>query len=218
MKREPLFGFGPTAVEAYRARLMAKLALRPVPEKRGLKAADLGCGEGHEAVALAGLGYRVEAFDREPRAAWKTLGRGRGVRFSTGDAESVKRPGGKYDLVYEKDMLHHASDPVAALKEMARLARPGGMVRVVEANLWNPVFYVHLTLMEGHRHFSRRRLEDLLRAAGLKGARIRVVEVRVWPVNRAGAQRWIDRCQDAAERLPFLRPFLCYHLVEWEKP
>ena len=43
-------------------------------------------------------------------------------------------------------------------------------------------------------------------------------ETRVWPINRAWAQRLIDRLQDLAEALPFLRPFLCYHVCVWTKP
>jgi SAM-dependent methyltransferase len=218
LKGERLFGFGATAVAAYRDRLMSKLALPSVRVSQGLRALDLGCGEGHEALALAGLGYRVEACDLEPRAAWSSNARAGRVRFFTGDAEKVKRPSNRFDLVYEKDMLHHALDPVAALREMARLAKPGGKVLVVEANLWNPVFYLHLTLMEGHRHFSRRRLTKLVHEAGLEGASIKAVEVRVWPVNRRPVQRWLGLCQDFLEGLPFLRPFLCYHLVEWHKP
>jgi SAM-dependent methyltransferase len=216
---EPLLGYGETAAAAYRERLMGCLEpLLPVGE--GRKAMDLGCGAGQEALWLSRRGWRVDAMDLEPHAGWSALAaetRG-AVRFSIGNAEVLKGPAGTYDLVFEKDMAHHANDPAAVLRAMARRDRPGGQVVVVEGNRLNPIFYVHLTLMGNHQHFTHARLRQLLAEAGMGDAKILRRETRVWPLNRAWAQRLIDRLQDLAEALPFLRPFLCYHVCVWTKP
>lgn len=213
---EAALGYGAFAAACYRERLMGRLALDPV--KRG-RALDLGCGEGQEALYLAGLGYQVDAVDREPRPQWASVARtsqGR-VRFRQGDAARLTglRPG--YDLVFEKDMLHHAADPAGALAEMARLTRPGGRVLALEANRLNPVFYLHLTLLGDHQHFTRRRFAALLEQGGLRGVLLSRIEARVWPVNRPRIQRLIQRVEDLAERLPPLRSFLCYHAADWRK-
>jgi ubiquinone/menaquinone biosynthesis C-methylase UbiE len=217
--QEPLIGYHATAAAGYRERLMGRLAPR-LPQGRGLHALDLGCGEGQEALWLSRRGWKVEAVDQEAHAQWKGVAREsrNAIRFSTGNAQALKRPAGRYDLVFEKDMAHHAGDPAAVFREMARLAKPGGTVVVVEANRLNPIFYLHLTLMGDHQHFTRGRLQALLDQAGMGDAEVLKLEARVWPLNRAWGQRLAGRLQDLAEALPFLRPFLCYHLCIWRKP
>jgi SAM-dependent methyltransferase len=213
---ERFFGFaGGLAAEAYRQRLFQGLK---VPRRKG-RVLDLGCGEGEEALLFAGLGYQVDAVDLAPQPAWAAnarRGRGR-VKFKAGDASAIKGRA-VYDLVYEKDMLHHAADPVAALKRMAALCKPGGEVLVVEANRWNPVFYVHLTLLGEHDHFSLGKFRRLLAGAGLQDGSLARMEARVWPVNRGWAQAGFNLLQDWAQAFPLWHPFVCYHIYRWRKP
>jgi ubiquinone/menaquinone biosynthesis C-methylase UbiE len=215
---EKLFGFGDFAGTAYRERLFAKAGLDK--KVRGLRALELGCGPGREALYLAERGWQVDAVDMEAHATWPALAkqsRGR-VRFSTGDAQALKRPSNRYDLVLEKDMAHHADDPAKAFAELRRVAKPGAPVMIIEGNRLNPIFYVHLTLMEGHEHFTLGRLRRLLAAAGMADATVQKVEARVWPINRAGAQRFMDKVQDVVEKIPGLRALACYHVARWHKP
>ncbi len=169
---EAFFGFGEFAGQAYRERLLAKAGLDR--EVKGLRALDLGCGEGHEAEYLAKRGWRVDAVDMQAHAGWEEISRrSKGaLRFATGDAEALKAPANRYDLVLEKDMAHHAGRPAAAFAELKRVAKPGGRVVVIEGNRLNPIFYVHLTLMEGHEHFTLGTLRRLLAEAGLPGAEL----------------------------------------------
>jgi SAM-dependent methyltransferase len=214
---ERFFGFaGGLAAESYRQRLFQGLK---VPVVRRGRALDLGCGEGEEALLFAGLGYQVDAVDLAPHAAWKANARrGRGkVKFKAGDASAIKGRA-VYDLVYEKDMLHHANDPVAALRRMAALCKPGGEVLVVEANRWNPVFYVHLTLLGEHDHFSGPKFKRLLAEAGLEGGSLSRMEARVWPLNRPWAQKFFNQMQDLAQAFVLWHPFVCYHIYRWPKP
>lgn len=215
--REALFGYGETAGAAYRERLMARTGLAGIKPGRAL---DLGCGPGMASLWLAQRGWQVEARDLVADPAWGKVAeesRGR-VRFAVADAQDPGFEPGSFDLVFEKDMLHHADDPQAVLMRMAQLCRPGGRVQVIEANRLNPIFYLHLTLMGDHQHFTRPRLRRLLQGAGMGDHRLDLAEARAWPINRAWAQGLIDRCQDLAELLPPLWPFLCYHLVAWDKP
>lgn len=219
MSRDPLgrallSGRATIPVERYLDRLLGRLDLG---DGRGRKALDAGCGDGLVSAWLAAHGWSVRGEDREAHSAWPRLAeasRGR-LRFVRRDAGA--RGGGGFDLVLTKDMLHHAEDPAAALAALKARVKPGGRLLVVECNRLNPVFYVHLTLMKGHQHFTRPRLLALLRQAGLDGLRLDLVEARVWPLGGRAVQDAFDRLQDLAEALPPWRPFVCYHAASWTK-
>jgi SAM-dependent methyltransferase len=50
------------------------------------------------------------------------------VRFETGDVYQLAFEDGAFDVVHAHQVLQHLSDPVAALAEMRRVCRPGGLV------------------------------------------------------------------------------------------
>lgn len=203
-------------VRRYRDRLLARLQLEP---GRGRRALDLGCGDGMEAVWLAERGWKVDAYDLEAHPRWPELARrykGR-LRFATADAAKLGKLKRPYALVFQKDVLHHVPDPGAVLAHMKRLCAPGGQVVVLECNRKNPVFYLHLTLLKGHQHFTNRRLAGLLDGAGLQGWTLKRIEARVWPLLGPRLQDLAERLQDLAEALPLWRPFICYHAALWRR-
>jgi SAM-dependent methyltransferase len=75
--------------------------------------ADLGCGTGDVAERLAPLVREVVAVDREPAML-------DALRRRLADAAVVML------------VLHHLTDPVAVLRETARILRPGGRVLVID--------------------------------------------------------------------------------------
>lgn len=95
-------------------------------------ALDVGCGAGRLATALAGRADRVDAVDRS--AAMLELARARcpaGVNWLLGDvlADDLQLADG-YDLVTAVTCLHHM--PLRpALRRLAGLVRPGGLLAVV---------------------------------------------------------------------------------------
>jgi SAM-dependent methyltransferase len=202
-------------VERYFDRLLGKLGLG---EGRGRRVLDAGCGDGLVSAWLAAHGWSVQAEDVQAHPAWPGLAAAAkgGLDFTERDAAT---PGpGAFDLVLTKDMLHHAADPVAALKALRGRLAPEGTLLVLECNRRNPIFYLHLTLMEGHQHFTRRRLLGLFESAGLEPVTLDRVEARVWPLAGPGLQDALDRVQDFAESLGIWRPFVCYHAVSWRRP
>lgn len=50
------------------------------------------------------------------------------VGFQTGNAYALDFPDDSFDVVHAHQVLQHLADPVAALREMKRVARPGGIV------------------------------------------------------------------------------------------
>lgn len=116
-------------------------ALAPLVEARRL-AVDAGTGDGRLLDVLAPVFGRVVAFDRsEPqlaRARHRVAARGYDhVEVLAGELEDpevrrrVDALGGA-DAVFAARVLHHAPRPAAALAALARLARPGGALVVID--------------------------------------------------------------------------------------
>jgi SAM-dependent methyltransferase len=103
--------------------------------RRGVMALDLReanvlvvCGgSGMDAEFLTRAGARVVTTDLSFGAASRALERGRRheTAFETIVADAQRLPFGdrSFDIVYVHDGLHHINDPIAGLREMARVAR-----------------------------------------------------------------------------------------------
>ena len=104
---------------------------------------DVGCGVGHWGALLANVmpeDARVIGVDREPswitKASERAKARGQGDRFSyrLGEVERLPFPDDRFDLTTCQTVLIHVPDPSAAVAEMIRVTRPGGLVVVAEPN------------------------------------------------------------------------------------
>jgi ubiquinone/menaquinone biosynthesis C-methylase UbiE len=104
---------------------------------------DVGCGMGHWGRALAvtlPTDAEVIGVDREPiwieQAIERTKAAGCEDRFcfQLGAAEQLPFADSSFDLVTCQTLLIHVREPKAVLAEMLRVARPGGLLLVVEPN------------------------------------------------------------------------------------
>jgi SAM-dependent methyltransferase len=104
---------------------------------------DVGCGVGHWGMLLASVmreDVRVIGIDREPswvqQASARALARGLEGRFSyrQGEAQRLPFPDNSFDLTTCQTVLIHLPDPTAALAEMLRVTKPGGLIAVAEPN------------------------------------------------------------------------------------
>jgi ubiquinone/menaquinone biosynthesis C-methylase UbiE len=130
--------------------------------KPGMQVLDAGCGIGKDAEYLNRLGCRVTAIDLVCQPAhWPALS-GLGIAMQEASAEALPFADATFDAVWAKDALHHMQNPLQALREFMRVVKPGCPVFLIEANRYNPLFYLHLTLLGNHQHFSRRRLRAML--------------------------------------------------------
>jgi ubiquinone/menaquinone biosynthesis C-methylase UbiE len=97
---------------------------------RGRRVLDVATGAGHTALAFAGLGARVTAFDlTEPmlRTARAFLtGRGADTRFVAGDVEALPFRAGVFDAVTCRIAAHHFANLGPAVRQIAATIRPGG--------------------------------------------------------------------------------------------
>lgn len=110
-------------------------------EARG-RLLEVGCGEGWFLEAAREKGFEVEGLEPEPARAARVRAR-LGVPVTCGYIEGAALPAGSFDVVYHTDLVSHFPDPVGALRAMARLLKPGGVL-FFEAGLhtgFSPLWY-----------------------------------------------------------------------------
>lgn len=98
--------------------------------RAGQRALDVGCGPGAltaELVDRLGAG-KVAAIDPSAPFVAALTNRFPEVDVRTGVAEDLPFPDDRFDLALAQLVVHFMSDPVAGLREMARVTRPGGLV------------------------------------------------------------------------------------------
>ena len=119
--------------ELYGTTFVARLLLALVP--RGLTVADLGCGTGDLAGALAPCVRRVVAVDRSAamlRAARRRLAGLGNVELHRADLESLPLEDACCDAALLVLTLGYAPDPARVLAEAARILKPGGVLAVAD--------------------------------------------------------------------------------------
>lgn len=108
---------------------------RPNP---GDVALDIATGAGHTALALAAHVARVIAFDltEEMLAETRRNAAARGltnIRTRQGAAENLPFPDASFDIVTVRQAPHHFADVQSAIREMARVAKPGARIVIVDS-------------------------------------------------------------------------------------
>ncbi|HWF20322.1 MAG TPA: ubiquinone/menaquinone biosynthesis methyltransferase [Verrucomicrobiae bacterium] len=136
----------------WKRRLLTLAAGRP-----GERVLDLCCGTGDVALAFAQQGLRVVGLDfSEPmlavareRVKSPKFTDGGAVEFLQGDALRAPFPDASFDIVTISYGLRNLADWEAGLREMRRLARPGGRLLVLDFGkpdnaLWRGIYFSYL--------------------------------------------------------------------------
>jgi ubiquinone/menaquinone biosynthesis C-methylase UbiE len=159
----------------------------------GWRVADIGCGIGlnamwmAERVAPEGTATGVDMSEEQLSMARENAD-ALGVKntiFHAGSATATGLPRGAFDLVYCRFLLCHLTDPVAAIREMSSLLKPGGVVvcedfiaATIRTYPDTPVYarlreiYPQLDAKRGVDSDIGERLHEHFRAAGLSGVEI----------------------------------------------
>lgn len=98
---------------------------------------DVGCGTGDFLVAARARGWDVAGVEVSPDAAAVT--RRRDLAVSVGTLHEAALPDAAFDCVVLLDVIEHLTDPLAELREIRRVLRPGGVV-VVETPNWRSLY------------------------------------------------------------------------------
>jgi ubiquinone/menaquinone biosynthesis C-methylase UbiE len=170
----------------------------------GMSLLDVGCGPGNITADLARLisGGEVVGVDLPEDvigAAQREFG-GSNLRFEVGDVYALHFDDASFDLVYAHQVLQHLGDPVAALREMLRVLRPGGHVAVHDSDygafVWSPPdprlsrwmeIYHQLTVRNGADADAGRSIHRWVRMAGFDQLQ---VSSSNWTYHTADERAW----------------------------
>ncbi|MBU4335063.1 MAG: methyltransferase domain-containing protein [Actinobacteria bacterium] len=209
-------GHHEAVLRSHRWRTARNSAAYLLPELRpGFRLLDVGAGPGTISIDLGGYVAQVVGIDASAqivevaRAAAQQAG-ATNVTFEVGDAYRLPFDDDSFDVVHAHQVLQHLSDPVAALREMRRVARPGGIVAVRDSDYsamtWYPAsvgldrwrdLYLQVTRSNRADADAGRKLAAWVRAAGFDPAGI-VADAGVWcfatPADRTWwSQLWAER-------------------------
>ena len=137
--------------------------------------ADIGCGTGNAAEVLSPLVRWIIAVDREPKmleSARKRLSHLKNVEFRQGDLLKLPLKDGEVDAATVFLVMHHIADPQAAVREVARVLKPGGVLLMVDMVAHNRESYRHTM---GHQHlgFQPQQIRQWAKSAGLSDVQCR---------------------------------------------
>ncbi|HKO62702.1 MAG TPA: class I SAM-dependent methyltransferase [Pyrinomonadaceae bacterium] len=123
----------------------------------GEKLLEVGCGMGTDLLQFARGGAICTGVDLTPRSIEISRHRFRlydvPATFLIADGEKLPFPDNTFEIVYSNGVLHHTPDTVAAVQEVHRVLRPGGIAKVMlyyrhSLNYWGEIV-LHRGLLRG---------------------------------------------------------------------
>jgi SAM-dependent methyltransferase len=179
---------------------------------------DVGCGPGTITIDFAprvaeGTVVGVDSSSDVLEAARGAAEQVSNVRFEAGDVYGLEYADDSFDVVHAHQLLQHLADPVAALREMRRVCKPGGVIAVRDADYasfaWAPLdarldewlaLYRSVARANGGEPDAGRHLLGWAHAAGCRNVD---ASASVWcfatPDDRAWwADSWADRIRHSS--------------------
>lgn len=144
-------------VHKVRSRLEARRLLRAgkgLPDDAHVL--DVGCGDGFHLGLLrehGPAGWTLHGVDTDPRAI--AAARRRGLDVEEGLVEDSSVPTGSIDLALCIQTIEHVGDPLALLRTIGRLLKPGGRLYLITDNTDSPDFRLTKGRHWGGYHFPR---------------------------------------------------------------
>ena len=189
-------GHAPATVRQHGKRTAEEAAAFLLPAlKPGMRLLDVGCGPGSITRGLAerlapGEVVGVD-LSRETLASARADAAARGLtnlRYEEASVYALPFPDASFDVAYAHQVSQHLREPAAALAEMLRVVRPGGLVGVRDVDWATAVYWpedpwidrfieVHFKTWyrNGGEPRMGRRLRALFNAAGVDDLEISAV-------------------------------------------
>lgn len=148
---------------------------------------DWGCGRGQMTNLLRRLGVRVDSIDYDPAANGvevRPLERYPGLEATfTSDPARLPYADDTFDAVLSMGVLEHVGDPDASLDEIARVARPAGLLYVYK--LPNRASYLEAVARRTGGYYHGQLLDDRLYTVGSARALLERHGYEVLEIRRA---------------------------------
>lgn len=177
--------------------------LRPYLGGGPLAILDAGCGTGGTLATLQNFG-KVFAIDPFPEAATYCASRGF-PRIAQASVTALPFPASSFDLITSLDVIEHVDDDRAALTELFRVLKPGGVLMLTVPAcmcLWSG----HDVALHHKRRYSAAELRGKVMGSGFRVARLTSFNSILFPPVAAVrmARRWlgIDRASSDSDKLP----------------
>lgn len=111
-----------------------------LPLLRGQRVIDMGCGYGYLTALVSTVADRVDGYDVDPAAvAYATkhivgLCQPSRISFNTYNGDSTGVQSGSYDTVLSFEVIEHATEPLAYLRECRRVLKAEGRLYLSTPN------------------------------------------------------------------------------------
>jgi SAM-dependent methyltransferase len=150
---------------------------------------DAGCGTGNNLRHLARYG-RALGVDLSEQAL--AFCRSRGVAAARAELLALPFPDARFDCVTSLDVIYHrwVTDDAAAVREMARVLRPGGLL-LLRVPALRMLWGAHDEAVHSRHRYRRREVKRLLEGAGLVVVRATYANTVLLPL--VAARRGLDR-------------------------
>lgn len=194
----------------------AQLLLREAAHGRTwTRIVDCGAGTGRNLDWLSRLG---PAIGVELTPAGLDVARAHGRRMIRGTVTALPLADATVDLATSFDVLYCLDDreEAAALREMWRVLRPGGLALVNVAAL-DILHGSHSTLTHEVRRYTRQRLRDRLERAGFRVLRLTFTNMTLFPPALAvrTIERVTGRAAEASDADLTVPPAPINHALDW---
>lgn len=200
---------------------------RRLPVRPGDRVLDLGCGGGRHAFELYRRGANVVALDQNAEdlaavdgmfkamAAEGEAPEGATAQTVKGDALDLPFDDNTFDFVIAAEILEHIPEDTAAMAELTRVVRPGGMV-AVSVPRWLPERVCWALSDEYHevegghvRIYGRSQLVQRLEATGLE-------HVDTHHAHALHAPYWWLKCAVGVNNDTHVLPREYHRLLVWD--
>jgi len=180
-------------VEATTRETLARLRILPTD-----RVLDVGCGTGELLARLAAKYPEARLAGLDPVPEMLEVAKGKvseRVDLRVGWANQLPWPDSSFDVVVSCNVFHYITHPVAAVRELERVVRPGGRVVItdwcddyVACRLCN--VYLRLTSKAHYKTYRQAECAALLKEAGHALAQIERYKINwLWGLMTAIAEK-----------------------------